>query len=139
MRTMNKNGTINGLNSNQTRRDEIIHSEANTKDGLGGIFRFDGLTLAGLDELLRNNFIAWDEQQNSGPTVEEIHQLMKDFPGFTAHGYAVERTRSDYRVSLEGVEWKGPAGKVVMAEFVKLCRNADDFICEQDHLFAWWN
>ena len=136
MRTVNTK--INGLNSDQVRRDEILGIDYHS-DYLGGTESFVGLTIDELNQLLRENFIDPYDRQNDSPTVDEFREFLTDHPEVTAHGYAVDKKRNDYRVSIEGIEFTGPVSIGTMLDFVKLCRYADEFECTQNRLRAWWD
>jgi len=136
MRTVNTK--INGLSSNQARRDEILGIDSDDTY-LGGTAEYYGLTIDKLNQLLEENFIDPYERQNDSPTVDEFREFLRDCPEVTAFGYAVHKRRDDYRVSIEGVEFTGPVSMVTMLEFVKLCRYADEFECTQTRLRAWWD
>jgi hypothetical protein len=125
------------LNSNQKLRDKILGISKDARYA-GGVEHFKGLTIEKLEELVKHNFISFDEQQNDAPMVEEFYLFLKDHPNFTLHGYAVHDERSDYRVSIEGMELNGKSSMSDMLDFVRLCRYADEFVCEQDKLYSWW-
>lgn len=135
MRTFNSRK--NNLNQDQALRDSIVGLESNNY--FGGVERYSGLTLDRLQELIDNRFINLDERQNDSPTIAEFYEFMKDHPEVKAHGYVVDSSRDDYRVSIEGLEFNGPVAMSTMLDFVKLCRYADDFLCEQNELYSWWD
>lgn len=129
--------TINNLNDDQTTRDTIIGLESVPRSG--GTKRFRHLTLTQLNELINNNFIDLEDAQNSAPSVAEFYEFMKDHPEVEAHGYAVDKSRSDYRVLIEGLKFNGSVSMPLMLDFVKLCRYADEFVCETNRLYSWWD
>ena len=125
------------LNYDQNRRDEILFA-GHTLRYSGGIERFDRLTLDRLELLVAENFIDLESSQNYSPTAGEFLDFMRVYPAVMAHGYAVSSERSDYRVTLEGLQC--PAEKVneeLRLAFVDLCRCADD-ISFRGALYAWW-
>ena len=129
------------LNKDYHKRNQIIFGDDNV-DGdnwLGGTRFFSKLSLEQLEELVDNNFIDLQDAQNCSPTVEEFLEFMKEHAQFTAHGYAVSHNRDDYRASLEGIEFKGKVSKNLMKDFIDLCRHADEIVCEDNKLFAWWD
>lgn len=126
------------LNKDQETRDKILGLLPGSYYA-GGTERVRQITLVQLEELIKNNFISLDDQQNSAPTVNEFYEFMKDHPEFTAHGYAVDKRRDDYRVSIEGIQFYGPSGMTAMLDFIKLCRYADEFVCTPHKLYAWWD
>jgi len=130
------NSKKHSLNMDQPLRDSIVGIvRANYS---GGVERYRGLTLNKLRELIDNRFVDLDERQNNSPTIAEFYEFMKDHLEVKAHGYVVDASRDDYRVSIEGLEFNGPVVMSTMLDFVKLCRYADEFVCEQNKLYSWW-
>ena len=131
---------IRDLNPDQTTRDSILFSE--TPSFGGGIGRFFGLSLENLEKLINQNFIELDDCQNDAPSVNEIYMFMKMYPTVTAHGYAVTKERSDYRVSLEGVECTDP-GTICdpnfMRDFTNTFRHADEFSLTSEIASCWYD
>ena len=69
----------------------------------GGMRSFDGLTVEELERLIE--YMPEDfkgETQNESPTVAEMLEIGRRFPGTTFHGYVVSPERPDERISLEG-------------------------------------
>jgi len=141
---------MNDLNKDYKTRNLIIFGEVELSAALktfhrdplnwmGGIARFENLSLSQLKELIDNNFIDLEDCQNSSPSVGEFYEFMKSNPKFTAHGYAVSHERSDYRVSIEGVSCNKPYTKKELADFVHLCRRVDDLVIEDKKLYSWWD
>jgi hypothetical protein len=64
---------------------------------------------------------------------------MKKYPKVTAHGYAVSHNREDYSVGLEGLAYRGKTTKKMLKDFIYLCRLADEFVAEDNELYAWWD
>lgn len=129
------------LNKDYHKRNQIIFGDDNVdgENWLGGTRHFNNLSLQQLQELVTNKFIDLQDAQNCSPAVEDFLNFMKDHEEFSAHGYAVSHKRDDYRVSLEGIEFKGDVSKNLMKDFVHLCRHADEFVCEENELYAWWD
>ena len=126
------------LNKDQHTRDIILKIE--NQKFLGGICRYINLTVERLEELIKNNFIDLDEKQNSAPTVREFYEFMKKYPCVRAHGYAVDKSRSDYRVSIEGLHFTAHSiTKELQLDFMKLCRKADELTCTDEKLYSWWD
>ena len=126
------------MNENQKRRDELLSIPADAKP-LGEMVRFRGLTHDRLELLLSEGFIEENATQNNSPTVKGFLLFMKNYPEATAHGYAISLRRSDYRVSLEGLHYVGYVSKAMALDFVKLCRSASTFKCEDRYLYSWWD
>ena len=128
------------LNKDVNSRDNIIFKENYSPDKyLGGICRFERLSLKNLELLIDNKFIELNQCQNNSPTTEEILEFMKKYPKYTAHGYAVSLDREDYRVTLEGVEKNTSAeSKEELEDFTKLFHLADDFITDS-YMYCWFD
>jgi hypothetical protein len=127
----------NSLNQDQAMRDSIIGIK--NPEYFGGCEHYSGLTLEQLDKLIDNRFIDLSDRQNDSPTAQEFYEFIKDHPEVKAHGYVISKDRNDYRVSIEGLEFDGVVSKTTMSDFVKLCRHADEFTCEQNKLRSWWD
>jgi hypothetical protein len=126
------------LNRDQQTRDKIIGITGKTAPG--GIASFKNLTLRKLEELIAGNFLNLDETQNSSPSIQEFYEFMKEYPCVRAHGYAVDKVRSDYRVSIEGLERYGnDISEKLQLDFMKLCRKADSLKCSRTQLYSWWD
>ena len=97
-------GTSRKLNPDMETRDKLIFGEFNPKSYCGGIRHFENLSTDTLKTLLEKNFIEATERQNNAPSTEQILRFMERYPEYSAHGYAVSINRSDYRVTLEGVD-----------------------------------
>jgi hypothetical protein len=121
-------------------RDIIIWGE--TKDwshSSGGTFSFKELTAVKCRELLNKGFADPEDCQDSAPSFKEITEFLERNPNFTGHGYAVSPDRNDYRVTLEGVESRGPISNKERNDFVYWFRQADDFSLSDDGAFAWFD
>lgn len=129
------------LNLDYNKRNQIIFGDDNVepKLWLGGTRHFDKLNLTQLKELINNNFIDLEDAQNLSPTVQDFLEFMEQHPNVLAHGYAVSHNRDDYRVSLEGLSFKGKVTKKLLKDFVCLCRLADEFVMDDNTLYSWWD
>jgi len=138
------------LNQDQDARDAIIFDGAQTiskyyMNGYsGGVRRFDGINVIQLESLFKSKFIDPQDAQNDAPTCQEFYDFMlkwKKHP-IMAHGYVVEKKRSDYRVSIEGLAYNNdnediPTG--LLLEFTELCRLADSFKADVKNLYCWFD
>ena len=125
--------------NNVNARDLILFGEKFCEDKyLGGIRRFESLSVSGLQNLLALNAIDPEEQHNCAPTTQEIYDFMKDHDNFTAHGYAVSTSRDDYRISLEGVEGFCET-RADMEDFVNMFRFADEFSISDGEAWCWFD
>jgi hypothetical protein len=127
------------LNKDYQKRNQIIFGDNNTDNWPGGVRRIESLSLEQLNDLIQNDFIDLEDCQNCSPTVEAFLDFMKKYPKVEAHGYAVSHTRDDYRVSLEGLAFAGRVNKQMLLDFVHLCRDADEFVADDNELYAWWD
>ena len=128
------------MNKDFNKRDEILfggYSEDAYK--YGGIRHFEYLDVDTLKQLIDEGFIDPEECQNDSPTTMEFYEFMKKYPDFTAHGYAVSPVRSDYRITLEGIECSEPYTNETLRDFVELCRFADEFCVNQSYAYAWYD
>lgn len=110
---------------------------------LSGIHSFEALTVDQLQELLDRGFADPTERQNFSPTIGELFQFgqSQKIKGFdwTFQGYVVSPNREDYRVSIDGIEWRGDACYQIIADFEVIAQNADELNIEPDFLRAWWD
>jgi hypothetical protein len=129
------------LNRDYHKRNEIIFCDDAVEGELwlGGTRHFEELDLKQLKELAENQFIDLEDAQNCSPTAGDFLEFMEKYPKVTAHGYVVSHKRNDYRVSLEGLSYKGRVNKELNKDFVYLCRHADEFVLEDNTLYSWWD
>lgn len=130
------------LNDDYVTRDEYLFGEYDKeKYRFGGVRHVSDLTWMELEYLFDNNFIDPEDSQNCSPTAEEIYDFIKDHDEFCAFGYAVSPDRSDYRITLEGIErlpgLEGIEDGEELKDFVKFARFADEL--DVDHGYAWWD
>ena len=104
----------------------------------GGICYFWNLTFAQLTELIELEFCKPTGRQNNSPTAELFCKFMKKFPFLRAHGYVVHRDHDDYRMTIEGLRFKGKVGKEQVATFKEFCTGADDLSTDNNILYSWW-
>ena len=122
-------------------RDSIIGEDNFEKSAYsgGGIRYFWNLTLAQLTELIELEFCDPTGSQNDSPTAELFCKFMKKFPFLRAHGYVVHRDRDDYRMTIEGLRFKGKVSREQVAAFRKFCTGADDLSTDNNILYSWWD
>lgn len=119
---------------NEQERNELLGIR-----GKQACASFSGASLETLDKLLAMGELDLYETKNDAPSIGAIMEFMRQFPEVTAHGYVIGAGRSDYRVSLEGVEYEGKVSKKLMREFVAMFRQADEFQCEYTGLYCWYD
>lgn len=106
----------------------------------GGIEHFDNLSADTLQTLIDEGFADPDDTQNNSPSLQEILDFIREYPDFKAHGYAVSPERSDYRVSLEGVEGTVYRPSDAFSAFVETFDGADTFeISKSGNCYAWYD
>ena len=127
-------------NMDSDRRDEIFGGLLDSTN-MGGIIHYTGLSASKLKTLIKERFADPDETQNDSPTIQEFLDFMTEYPGFRAHGYIVEKERSDYRVSIEGLEWEDEDEIPVQAliDFAEMFRFADEFCLEKFNAYCWFD
>lgn len=109
------------------------------KDDSGGTFPLEAVDLGTLQELLARNFIDPADQQNEAPTVSEIIEFMRVYPGTIAFGYAVSPERPDYRVSIDGISiTRDMVTEGAREAAVAICHDASDAVFEPD-VYCWWD
>lgn len=122
---------------------------------VGGIRRFDHLSLDQLMQLIKEGFIDPFDHYNCSPTVDEFRKFVKGIkeyvaenPDFTSDdfdiyfiGYAVEPARPDYRVTIEGVVYHSQykVDREIMMRFMKFAESADELDCNDTDGRAWWD
>lgn len=130
---------MDALNLDYKARNEIIFGKHDDEKWIGGVRHFDNLTLSQLESLIKNNFIDLEDRQNYSPTAEEFLNFMQIHPDVTVHGYAVSHDRKDYRVSIEGLSFRGEVCDNLLFDFIHLCRLADEFVANRTELYSWWD
>ena len=128
------------LNKDFKARDAIIFDETpDWGEACGGVIRFTDLTLEQLKRLIEGHFIWLNETQNDSPSTMEFLEFMERYPMVTCHGYAVSPDRDDYRVTIEGLSYKGLVNRELSDAFLGLCKHADNLSTLQTDLYSWWD
>ncbi len=126
-------------NYDDKRRCELLGIKYPANWGYGGCINFEGLNKKRFDLLLEENFIDPDDSQNESPTAKEFKDFMDRYPDVTAHGYAISPDRCDCRITIEGISYNGSVSKEMMKDFIDMCRYADEFVCENNCLYCWYD
>lgn len=110
---------------------------------MGGLNRFQDLTVEKLELLVNQNFANPLETQNLSPTIEAFiefarQQTSKGFE-FVFEGYAISPYRADYRVSIEGMVYHGICSDELILEFQEFVGEPDEVDINPDYLRAWWD
>lgn len=122
---------------------------------VGGIRRFNKLSLEQLQQLVKEDFIDTEDYFNGCPTVGEflkfvngIKQYVAENPDYTSDdfdiyfiGYAVDISRDDYRVTIEGVEYSSryKVDREIMIKFMDFAKSADELDVTDTKGRAWWD
>lgn len=128
------------LNHDIEKRDTMIFGEYNKNEYYGGIREFDRLDVDKLTWLIDNDFIEIDERQNMSPSTAEFYEFMQKYPLYKAHGYVVDISRSDYRITIEGLFYDSeekPSDEA-REEFTQLCRKYDANEVDS-YKYCWWD
>lgn len=126
-------------NYDDKRRCELLGIKYPADWSHGGCIDFYRLDKKHLDMLFEENFINPYDAQNDSPYAGEFKEFIDKYPEITAHGYAISPERRDYRISIEGIEYCGSVSDEMRNDFINLCRYADEFICENNQLYCWYD
>jgi hypothetical protein len=134
-------GMGKALNQDDARRRSLLGIR--DEDDSGGILRFGGLKVQTLETLLAERFIHPEARQNDAPRTIDFLHVMKQHPEVEASGYAVVRTRADYRVHIDGVSCdlsKVPAERqeALKALVQQLAESATNHDESGDVHELWW-
>ena len=117
----------------------FIFGKYESKAYKGGLRRFDNLSLEKLKKLVECKFIRLEECQNNSPSVREFIEFMEKYSGYTVMGYTISVKRTDYRVTLDGIEKREIVYSLdEVDEFESLFGDADDFD-SYNALYAWFD
>jgi len=106
---------------------------------MGGVMRFAEMDYDTLQWMVDNRFADPEERQNDSPSISEFLKFLKLLPNFRAIGYVVDKERSDYRLSVEGITGDNLAA-IDIIDFVNFAREADEFEINLDGTCrAWWD
>lgn len=122
---------------------------------VGGIRRFEHLSLEQLKQLVEEDFIDTEDYYNGCPTVGDflkfvngIKQYVAENPDYTSDdfdiyfiGYAVDLSREDYRVTIEGVKYSSryKVDREIMVRFMDFAKSADELDINDCEGRAWWD
>lgn len=103
-----------------------------------GIMRFCEMNADTLEWMIANRFADPEDCQNDSPTIREFLDFMHKYPGVMAIGYVVDKSRSDYRLTVEGLEYEGNISKEMLADIIDNYRLADEFSLDHYDGFRIW-
>src|SRR5262249_35140979 len=101
-------------------------------DGTADIFYFQGVPVGVVGPVLEERYLDPDGRQNDSPSSSEFFAFMRRHPEVLAHGYAISIERDDYRVTIEGVSYRGPVSESLRRDAEQLFHSADEFQLETD-------
>jgi len=138
------------LSNDQIKEREMLlfGKKLTDKDYLGGVVRFDEITIPTAQRLIELGYLEPTERQNESPTAETMIEWGKKWndkyglPIVFVHGYVVSHKREDCRITLEGIRcfWLGlPNLREMIDDFINQFRNADEFSYDEEHGFCWWD
>ena len=87
---------------------------------------------------MEKKFADSQDNLNDSPFIDEIYDFLTAHPGFTAHGYAVDVSRDDYQVSIEGV-LGNTRDKDAIIDFIGTFRFADEFTCYDNFQYCQYD
>ena len=131
-------------NFDSETRDRIIFGTPLAWDDyMGGARRFHDLTREKLQQLISQGFANPADTQNFSPTISDLfdfaqRQANKGFE-FTFEGYVISPERSDYRVSIDGLFYRGICSTELIFDFQEFVNEPDELDIEPNYLRAWWD
>lgn len=136
------------FNKDFVTRDKILAPYFTEKAFGGGICHFQNLPLEVLKKLVKLKFADPEETQNDSPSIAEFINFMQhiseSYPNpetlITAHGFAVSQNRSDYCISVEGLEITS-SDNLALGEFSDFGIGAKADECDVNQVCGriWWD
>lgn len=116
-----------------------------THEYSGGVKHFRDMDYETLQWMVDNKFADLTERQNYSPTISRFLAFLDANPKFRAIGYVVDKGRSDYRLSVEGVTGEDLSATDLLV-FADFAHGADEFdmtvpTLDEQHgtARAWWD
>lgn len=128
--------------SQLTLEQEFFRSQILGISGIAspsGISHFEGVSGYDMQMLIDEGYAEPNGVQNDSPTLREFVNLAADFGGATLHGYAVSAFRDDCRISVEGMEVRGPVSDANQTKFLKAFRQADELDVSDSGAYCWFD
>lgn len=126
------------MNKNQALRDVILEPYWRDNEYAGGIRRFRELPSPIYGDLVIQGFVDPNDCFQEGYIeLTELQSYLDRYPGTTLHGYAIEASREDYGLIIEGIEFKGETSKQQIIDTYKLFLNCDEVQLEESYLYVW--
>lgn len=123
----------------------MIRLELSPSDTSGGIIRFRDVDIDAIIDLVAVDLIDENDRQNQGPSIKEIIDFYKQgsesgyVDNFKVEGYVVDKSRSDRRVTVDGVSFDFLSSWIPYVE--DLVEYADEKTVDEKngHCEAWWD
>lgn len=103
------------------------------------ILYFQDVPVEVVAQLLDERYLNPAERQNDSPTVKEFFAFMQRHPGVLAHGYAIGIVREDYRVSIEGISFRGAVSDGLRRDVLQVLGNADECSVGTNGIYVWFD
>ena len=127
----------------QTRDRIIFGTPVEWQNSMSGAQRFQSLTIEKLEQLISQGFANPLDAQNFSPTITELlefahRQADKGFE-FIFEGYVISPQRPDYRVSIDGLVYRGICSTDLIFDFQEFVGEPDEIDINSSYLRAWWD
>ena len=124
-------------------RDRLIFGiSVDWEDQIGGIKNFYHLTISQLEQLLAQQFAYPGDRHNLAPAIAAFLEFgrTQERNGLEVNfiGYAVDPWRSDYRVSIQGINCQGNICESQIEQFSQFTQLASELTIELQRLRAVW-
>lgn len=137
------------MNKNQTQRDAILFEDSVVPYG-NGVARFQSANVKKIEELVSLGFLCASERQNKSPTTLEFIKIAKEitkkYPKMAKqiyfHGYVLDKSREDYKTTLEGMGIERGAQEITSELKILLkthFRDADALQFDNGEFFCWYD
>jgi len=128
------------MNKDQTKRDRYLNIKPEDYSGnLANLTKpYTGLNAKQLEWLINNNYANPEERQNDSPCIGEFLLFIKKHLGFMVQGYAIDISRPDYRISIDGLIGEETNIDEII-EFLKFNKKADELFFSNNHQHSWWD
>lgn len=105
----------------------------------GGVRHFSEMTPETARKLMELGFIDPEDAQNCSPEAEYMVAFCEEMgEGWYLHGYVVSPTRSDCRITFEGIESTTPCTAEEAIKFMRAFRFADEVCADIGQMAYCW-
>jgi hypothetical protein len=127
----------------QTRDCLIFGISVDWEDQAGGIKNFYHLTIPQLEQLIAQRFANPDDRHHHAPAIATFLEFgrMQECGGLEVNfiGYAVDPQRSDYRISIQGINCQGGIHESQIEQFSQFTQCSSELTLELGRLRAMWS